>query len=259
MQGFYAPYVPGWDCHGLPIELKVDQELGSKKREMSKAEIRKECRAYAGKWVEIQSAEFQRLGVFGDWEHPYLTMTTDYEAATARELARFAERGGLYKGKKPVHWCSSCVTALAEAEVEYADHTSPSIYVKFPFADELPAELARPGRASGSSSSSGPPPPGPSRPTWRSASTPSSPTWRSETGDEAAGDGRGALREGSRRTGDQRLHGAGHLRARPSSRGRTAATPSTSATRCSCSATTSPSKPAPAASTPPPATARTTT
>jgi isoleucyl-tRNA synthetase len=142
MQGFYTPYVPGWDCHGLPIELKVDQELGAKKREMSKAQVRKECRAYAEKWITTQSAEFQRLGIFGDWEHPYLTMTTRYEAATARELARFADRGGLYKGKKPVHWCPSCVTALAEAEVEYADHTSPSIYVKFPFVDELPAELA---------------------------------------------------------------------------------------------------------------------
>ncbi len=141
MQGFYTPYVPGWDCHGLPIELKVDQELGAKKREMSKAQVRKECRAYAEKWINTQSAEFQRLGIFGDWQHPYLTMTTRYEAATARELARFAERGGLYKGKKPVHWCPSCVTALAEAEVEYDDHTSPSIYVKFPFVDELPAEL----------------------------------------------------------------------------------------------------------------------
>jgi len=141
MQGFYAPYVPGWDCHGLPIELMVDKQLGSKKKEMTKSQIRKECRTYAQQWVDIQSAEFRRLGVLGDWEHPYLTMHPAYEAATARELARFAERGGLYKGKKPVHWCSSCVTALAEAEVEYADHTSPSIYVKFPFSDELPAEL----------------------------------------------------------------------------------------------------------------------
>ncbi|MBW6511135.1 MAG: isoleucine--tRNA ligase [Desulfuromonadaceae bacterium] len=142
MQGFYAPYVPGWDCHGLPIELMVDKQLGKKKRDMSKAEVRKECRAYAAEWVRIQSEEFQRLGIFGDWEHPYLTMTPDYEAATARELARFAERGALYKGKKPVHWCSSCVTALAEAEVEYAEHTSVSIFVKFPYLDELPAELA---------------------------------------------------------------------------------------------------------------------
>ncbi len=141
MQGFYAPFVPGWDCHGLPIELKVDQQLGEKKRAMSKVEIRRECRAYAQQWIDIQRAEFKRLGVLGDWQHPYLTMNHAYEAATARELARFAERGGLYKGKKPVHWCSSCVTALAEAEVEYGDHTSPSIYVKFPYADTLPAGL----------------------------------------------------------------------------------------------------------------------
>jgi isoleucyl-tRNA synthetase len=138
MQGFYAPYVPGWDCHGLPIELKVDQKLGSKKREMSKAEVRKECRSYAQEWVNIQREEFRRLGIFGDWQHPYLTMTTGYEAATARELARFAEREGLYKGRKPIHWCSSCVTALAEAEVEYHDHSSPSIFVKFPYNDALP-------------------------------------------------------------------------------------------------------------------------
>lgn len=138
MQGYYAPYVPGWDCHGLPIELKVDQKLGKKKREMTKAEVRKVCRTYAKEWVDTQSDEFRRLGIFGDWQHPYLTMTTDYEAATARELARFAERDGLYKGRKPIHWCSSCVTALAEAEVEYEDHTSPSIFVKFPYQDKLP-------------------------------------------------------------------------------------------------------------------------
>ncbi len=142
MQGFYAPYVPGWDCHGLPIELMVDKQLGAKKKELTKAQVRKECRSYASKWVEIQAEEFQRLGVLGEWDNPYLTMSTRYEAATARELARFAERGGLFKGKKPIHWCSSCVTALAEAEVEYADHTSPSIYVKFPYAGELPAGLA---------------------------------------------------------------------------------------------------------------------
>jgi isoleucyl-tRNA synthetase len=141
MQGYYTPYVPGWDCHGLPIELKVDQQLGEKKRAMSKVEIRRECRKYAQQWIDIQRDEFRRLGVLGDWQHPYLTMTNAYEAATARELARFAERGGLYKGKKPVHWCSSCVTALAEAEVEYGDHTSPSIYVKFPYNDTLPAGL----------------------------------------------------------------------------------------------------------------------
>ena len=141
MQGFAAPYVPGWDCHGLPIELMVDKKLGKKKRDMTKAEIRRECRKYASEWVDIQSSEFQRLGVFGNWDNPYLTMKDSYEAATARELARFAERGGLYKGKKPVHWCPSCVTALAEAEVEYADHRSTSIYVRFAYTDELPPEL----------------------------------------------------------------------------------------------------------------------
>ena len=142
MDGFFTPYVPGWDCHGLPIELMVDKKLGKKKREMSKADFRRQCREYAKVWVKTQSEEFQRLGIFGNWEDPYLTMTPHYEATTARELARLAERGSLFKGKKPIHWCSSCVTALAEAEVEYADHTSPSIFVKFPYIDELPAELA---------------------------------------------------------------------------------------------------------------------
>ncbi len=142
MQGFYTPYVPGWDCHGLPIELMVDKQLGKKKREMSKADFRRECRSYAAQWVKIQGEEFQRLGIFGDWENPYLTMSSHYEAQTARELATLAERGSLFKGKKPIHWCSSCVTALAEAEVEYADHSSPSIFVKFPYVDELPTALA---------------------------------------------------------------------------------------------------------------------
>lgn len=143
MQGFYSPYVPGWDCHGLPIELMVDKKLGKKKREMSKADVRRECRSYAADWVKIQSEEFQRLGIFGNWQDPYLTMTPHYEAQTARELAKLAERGSLFKGKKPIHWCSSCVTALAEAEVEYADHTSPSIFVKFPYVDELPESLTQ--------------------------------------------------------------------------------------------------------------------
>jgi len=141
MQGFFAPYVPGWDCHGLPIELMVDKKLGKKKREMSKADVRRECRSYAADWVKTQAEEFQRLGIFGNWQDPYLTMTPHYEAQTARELAKLAERGSLFKGKKPIHWCSSCVTALAEAEVEYADHSSPSIYVKFPYTDELPVQL----------------------------------------------------------------------------------------------------------------------
>ncbi len=141
MSGFNAPYVPGWDCHGLPIELQVEKNLGSKKREITKPEMRKLCRTYAAKFVEAQKNEFVRLGILGEWENPYLTMNYVYEGITARELARFAETGGLYKGKKPVHWCSSCVTALAEAEVEYADHKSPSIHVKFPLLDDISGEI----------------------------------------------------------------------------------------------------------------------
>ncbi|MDD5286302.1 MAG: isoleucine--tRNA ligase [Desulfuromonadaceae bacterium] len=141
MEGFHAPYVPGWDCHGLPIELQVEKNLGSKKHLMSKLEMRRECRAYAEKFVAIQKEEFKRLGIQGDWENPYLTMNYEYEGLTAAELAKFAHNGGLYRGRKPVHWCSSCVTALAEAEVEYADHTSPSIYVRFALPDDVSASI----------------------------------------------------------------------------------------------------------------------
>ena len=141
MSGFDAPYIPGWDCHGLPIELQVEKNLGSKKHGMSKLEMRKQCREYAAKFVDIQKKEFERLGILGEWDNPYLTMHYSYEGITAHELARFAENGGLYKGKKPVHWCSSCGTALAEAEVEYADHNSPSVYVKFLLKDDLSAKL----------------------------------------------------------------------------------------------------------------------
>ena len=132
MAGFDAPYVPGYDCHGLPIELKVDRELGPKKRKMSTADFRRACRAYAERFIGVMTEEFQRVGVFGDWEHPYLTMNFRYQAAIARALGRIVERGLVYKGKKPVHWCIHCRTALAEAEVEYESHTSPSIYVEFP-------------------------------------------------------------------------------------------------------------------------------
>ena len=141
MAGFDAPYVPGWDCHGLPIELKVDRELGKKKREMSVADFRRACRRYAQKFVESQSADFQRLGVLGAWDGPYLTMTPDYQAAIVRALGRFVEQGAVYKGKKPVHWCLRCRTALAEAEVEYEDHTSPSIYVEFPLREDSARQL----------------------------------------------------------------------------------------------------------------------
>jgi isoleucyl-tRNA synthetase len=141
MAGYDSPYVPGYDCHGLPIELKVDRELGGRKRDMSVADFRRACRAYAEKFIGVMTEEFQRLGVFGDWEHPYLTMNFKYQAAIARALGKFVEQGLVYKGKKPVHWCIHCRTALAEAEVEYEDHSSPSIYVEFPLAEDGAAEL----------------------------------------------------------------------------------------------------------------------
>ncbi|MBF0540009.1 MAG: isoleucine--tRNA ligase [Nitrospirae bacterium] len=136
LKGKHAPYVPGWDCHGLPIELQVDKKLGSKKAEASITEIRRLCREYALKYIDIQRDEFIRLGILGDWQDPYITMKYEYEAAIIREFYKFYETGGIYKGKKPVHWCSSCVTALAEAEVEYNDKVSPSVFVKFKVSDD---------------------------------------------------------------------------------------------------------------------------
>jgi isoleucyl-tRNA synthetase len=131
MAGFDSPYVPGWDCHGLPIEIKVDSELGSKKAQMSTADIRRACRKYAEKFVDIQREGFKRLGVLGQWEDPYLTMSPEYQAVIAQAFVDFYHRGYVYKGLKPVHWCIKDRTALAEAEVEYKDHTSPSIWVRF--------------------------------------------------------------------------------------------------------------------------------
>jgi len=136
MAGFNSPYIPGWDCHGLPIEIKVDQVLGRKKAGMTRVQVRRECRKYAAKFVELQKQEFIRLGILGDWNAPYLTMNHRYEAAIARTFGQFVREGYVYKGLKPVHWCCSCRTALAEAEVEYEDHTSPSIYVKFPLKSD---------------------------------------------------------------------------------------------------------------------------
>jgi len=136
MAGFYSHYVPGWDCHGLPIEHKVDTELKAREKGLSALEIRQACREYAQKYVDIQREEFKRLGVFGAWDKPYLTMDPSYEARITREFGKFVEKNSVYKRKKPVYWCSSCVTALAEAEVEYQDHTSPSIFVRFPFIDD---------------------------------------------------------------------------------------------------------------------------
>ncbi|MFN2446554.1 MAG: isoleucine--tRNA ligase [Vicinamibacterales bacterium] len=143
MRGFDAPYLPGWDCHGLPIELRVDRELGAKKRAMSVADFRRACRAYADKYLEIQRRDFKRLGIFGVWDTPYKTMNPGYQAAIVRALGRFVEQGMVYKSKKPVHWCIHCRTALAEAEVEYEPHTSPSIYVEFPLSEGSRDELAR--------------------------------------------------------------------------------------------------------------------
>ncbi len=141
MLGFDAPYLPGWDCHGLPIELKVDRELGPKKREMSTADFRRACRAYAEKYVEIQRRDFKRLGILGLWGDPYLTMAFPYQAAIVRALGKFVAQDMVYKGKKPVHWCTHCRTALAEAEVEYEPHVSPSIYVEFPLSEASRAEV----------------------------------------------------------------------------------------------------------------------
>ena len=136
MKGFYAPYIPGWDCHGLPIELQVDKNLGDKKDQVGIIEKRKLCKEYAAEFVEIQREEFKRLGVFGDWARPYLTMNYGYEASIVREFNTFVKNKYVHRRKKPVHWCPSCVTALAEAEVEYADKESPSVFVKFGLDEE---------------------------------------------------------------------------------------------------------------------------
>ncbi len=142
MSGYATDYVPGWDCHGLPIELQVEKLLGKEKETATKVGIRKRCREYASEFVDIQREEFKRLGVFGEWDDPYLTMNYQYQAQILREFGHFVDAGLVYKGKKPVHWCSSCVTALAEAEVEHADKTSPSVYVSFPLdLNEVSAKL----------------------------------------------------------------------------------------------------------------------
>ena len=132
MAGYDAHYVPGWDCHGLPIEHNVDKQLGPKKKDLSIVEIRRQCRAYAEKYIEIQKEEFKRLGVMGQWDDPYLTMNYEYEAIISKLCGEFALLGGMVRHKKPIYWCCSCKTALAEAEIEYADISSPSIFVRFP-------------------------------------------------------------------------------------------------------------------------------
>ena len=131
MAGFDAPYVPGWDCHGLPIEIKVDEQLGRKKLEMDPLAVRQACREYARKYVDLQRAQFERIGVFGRWNDPYLTMSNEYESKIVESFYSFFEQGFVYKGLKPVFWCIHDRTALAEAEVEYEQHTSPSVYIRY--------------------------------------------------------------------------------------------------------------------------------
>ncbi len=131
MVGFDAPYVPGWDCHGLPIEIKVDEQLGRKKLEMDPLAVRRACRDYAQKYVDLQRSQFERIGVFGRWDSPYLTMSNSYEASIVETFYDFFEKDFVYKGLRPVYWCIHDKTALAEAEVEYEQHTSPSVYVRY--------------------------------------------------------------------------------------------------------------------------------
>jgi isoleucyl-tRNA synthetase len=136
MTGKYCPFVPGWDCHGLPIELQVDKALGKEKDSIEVLKKRQLCREYAEKFINIQREEFIRLGVFGYWNSPYITMSNEYEAVIVKEFLTFFKNGYVYRGKKPVYWCPFCVTALAEAEVEYAEKESPSIFVAFEVIDK---------------------------------------------------------------------------------------------------------------------------
>lgn len=136
MMGFHTPYVPGWDCHGMPIENKVRDEFRKKKIAPEREMVRLACREYAAKWVAVQAGEFQRLGVIGDWGHPYLTMDDGQVAREIRVFGELAEAGYIYRGLKPVMWCTRDETALAEAEIEYHDHVSPSIYVRFPLLED---------------------------------------------------------------------------------------------------------------------------
>ena len=138
MLGFDSNYVPGWDCHGLPIEWQIEQAYrakGKRKEDVPVLQLIDECRAFATKWIDIQRAEFKRLGVEGDWDHPYMTMAPAAEAQIARELMKFAATGQLYRGSKPVMWSVVEKTALAEAEIEYHDYTSDTVWVKFPISE----------------------------------------------------------------------------------------------------------------------------
>ncbi len=143
MAGYDAPYIPGWDCHGLPIEIKVDEQLGRKKLEMDPLAVRSACAKYAEKYLNLQREQFKRLAVFGQWDDPYSTMTPQYESVVLRILYDFLENGAVYKGLKPVYWCIHDKTALAEAEVEYEMHTSPSVYVRYMLTSDAAAISAR--------------------------------------------------------------------------------------------------------------------
>ena len=141
MAGFDAPYIPGWDCHGLPIEIKVDQQLGGKKLQMRPVDVRLECRKYADKFLNLQREQFKRIGVLGRWEKPYSTMTPEYESVVIGTFFNFYEKGFVYKGLRPVYWCWHDRTALAEAEVEYENDTTPAVYVRYAMADDETASL----------------------------------------------------------------------------------------------------------------------
>ena len=141
MAGFDAPFVPGYDCHGLPIEIKVDEKLGHKKLSMPVPAFLEACRAFAQKYVDLQTQQFERIGCFGRWQNPYKTMARGYEARTLEAFYGFLEKGFVYRGLKPVYWCTHDCTALAEAEVEYESHTSQSIYVRYRLTSD-PAAIA---------------------------------------------------------------------------------------------------------------------
>ena len=135
MDGYDAPYVPGWDCHGLPIEIAVEKKFGKVGVKLNAAEFRQKCREYAAEQIDLQRADFKRLGVLGDWDNPYRTMDFRFEADMLRSLAKIVERGHLSRGAKPVYWCFDCGSALAEAEIEYADKLSPAIDVAYSAQD----------------------------------------------------------------------------------------------------------------------------
>ncbi len=139
MSGYDSPYVPGWDCHGLPIEIKVDEQLGRKKLEIAPVEVLRACREYAAKYIDLQRTQFLRLGVFGQFDRPYSTMSPAYEARVLETFYEFLQRGFVYKGLKPVYWCIHDHTALADAEIEYEMHTSPSVYVRYGLTSDAAA------------------------------------------------------------------------------------------------------------------------